>query len=217
MNKISFGQRDEKIVRDIISERSLVIIKPDGVVRQITGDIITRFERKGLKIVALKMVHPTKQQVEKHYELDEEWLESSGARTLEGYKEQGFDTDGVTAREIGLNTRRKLMNYLGAGPVVALVLEGAHVIEIVRRLRGSTSPLQSEAGTIGFDYSLESYQLADAGDWAIRNILHGSDSRDSANREIPIWFNESEMMSYETAIERVIYTDDWHLEPKDNE
>ena len=214
MAKPKFGQKDPEAVKRIISERSLVIIKPDAVVRQITGDIISRFERKGLKIVALKMVHPTKEQVEQHYELDEDWLESTGNRTLSGYAEKGYDTEGITARELGLNTRRKLMNYLGAGPVVAIVLEGAHVIEIVRRMRGSTSPLQSEAGTVGFDYSLESYELADAGDWAIRNILHGSDSDTAASREIPIWFEDTEFVSYETAVERYIYSDDWHMDPK---
>lgn len=214
MTKPVFGHKDQAAVKRIINEKSLVIIKPDAVVRQITGDIISRFERKGLKIVALKLVHPTKAQVEDHYALDEDWLESTGNRTLEGYKEKGYDITGLTAREVGLNTRRKLMNYLGAGPVIALVLQGAHVIEIARRMRGSTSPLQSEAGTVGFDYSLESYELADAGDWAIRNILHGSDSPEAAEREIPIWFSEDEFVKYETAAERYIYSDDWHMKPK---
>lgn len=214
MDKPKFGQKDQATVERIIRERSLVIIKPDAVVRQIVGDILSRFERKGLKVVALKLVHPTKEQVEQHYALDEAWLESTGNRTLSGYKEKGYDVEGLTPREIGLNTRRKLMNYLGAGPVVAMVLEGAHVIEIARRIRGATSPLQSEAGTVGFDYSLESYELADAGDWAIRNILHGSDSPEAAEREIPIWFSSDEFVSYESAVERYIYSDDWHMSPK---
>lgn len=190
-------------------ERSLVIIKPDGVVRHLVGEIIGRFERKGLKIVALKMVHPSKTQVGEHYLDDPVWAEESGARTLKSYLDRGIDP-GKTALEIGRETRHRLMDYLGAGPVVVMVLEGAHVIETVRKMRGATSPLNAEPGTIGFDFTVESYELADAGDWAVRNIIHGSDSTDNAQREVGVWFGTDEIMDYETAQERIIYSKDWH-------
>jgi nucleoside-diphosphate kinase len=120
----------------------------------------------------------------------------------------------MSARELALNTHRKLMESLTAGPVVALALEGAHVIEVVRKMRGATSPLFSDVGTIGFDYSLESYELSDSGDWAIKNIIHGSDSPESAEREIAIWFKPEEVVNYETAITEVAYTKNWYPKKK---
>lgn len=212
---LKYGQKNPQHVQDITSERSLVIIKPDGVVRQIVGDIISRFERKGLKIVAMKMVHPTKKQVDQHYILTEEWIASNGQRTYDSYVSKGVKPP-AEPRELALETRRKLMEYMGAGPVVAMILEGAHVIEIVRKIRGATSPLSADVGSVGFDYSLESYELADAGNWAVRNTLHGSDSRESAEREIPLWFGSDEIIGYETAIERYIYDDSWHMAPKED-
>jgi nucleoside-diphosphate kinase len=212
---LQYGKKNPLHVEDITKERSMVIIKPDGVVRQIAGDIISRFERKGLKIIAMKMVHPTKSQVDQHYEVTEEWISSNGQRTYDSYVAKGL-TPPAQPRELAIETRRKLMNYMGAGPVIAMVLEGAHVIEIVRKIRGATSPLNAEAGSVGFDFSLESYELADAGNWAVRNTLHGSDSREAAEREIPLWFKEDELIEYETAIERYIYDDAWHMPAKED-
>jgi nucleoside-diphosphate kinase len=200
-------------VTELKNQRSLVIIKPDGVVRHLVGEILNRFERKGLKIVAMKMLHATKSQIEEHYKAEESWYESNGNRTYEGYVKLGQTPPG-TPRELAENVHRKLVSYLGAGPAVYLVLEGAHVIEIVRKMRGATSPLNAEVGTVGFDFTLESYELGDAGDWAIRNILHGSDAPEAAAREIPIWFKEDEIMQYKTAVEDFIYSDAWHQEPK---
>ena len=194
-------------------ERSLVIIKPDGVVRHLVGEVLSRFERKGLKLVAMKLVHPTKAQVEAHYEDNEDWYQATGTRTLESYQAKGEDP-GLTAREIAVEVRRKLMGYLGAGPAVVMVLEGPHVLEVVRKMRGATSPLNAEVGTIGFDYTLESYALADAGGWAIRNIIHGSDSAAAAEREIGLWFKSDEIIDYSTALDAIIFGTDWHMNPK---
>jgi nucleoside-diphosphate kinase len=173
------------------------------------GEILQRFERKGLRIVAMKLVQPTKTQVEKHYTDSEEWLLSSGQRTYDGYIEKGLKPP-LQPRDLGLNTRRKLMEGLMAGPVVAMVLEGPHVIEVVRKMRGATSPQLADVGTIGFDYSLESYELSDAGDWAIKNIIHGSDSPENAKTEIDIWFDKSELVEYKTAIQDILYSKDWY-------
>ena len=176
-------------------ERSLVLIKPDAVMRKIVGEIITRFERKGLKMIAVKMI---------------QWLVGSGTNTYNSYKEKGIEPPLSSPREFGLNTRRKLMDSLGAGPVVALILEGPHVIEIVRKMRGATSPLAADVGTIGFDYSLESYELSDAGDWAIKNIIHASDSPENAQREINIWFDNEDIVDYHAAEDEVLFTKDWY-------
>lgn len=191
-------------------ERSLVLIKPDGVIRKLVGEIITRFERKGLKMIAIRMLVPPQNLVEEHYVNSEEWLLESGTRTFNSYKERGVEPPLKTPREFGVYTRRKLMDSLGAGPVVALVLEGPHVIEVVRKMRGSTSPLLADVGTIGFDYSLDSYEVADAGDWPIKNIIHASDSPENADREINIWFDESDIVDYHAAEDEVLFTKDWY-------
>lgn len=189
-------------------ERTLVFIKPDGVMRKLVGELITRFERKGLKIAALKMVWPTKQLAEHHYIDSEEWLLDTGTKTYNSYMEKGLKPD-ITPREIGMKTRGKLIDHLTAGPVVVMVLEGAHAIEVVRKMRGATSPLKADVGTIGFDYTLESYELSDAGDWAIKNIIHASDSPANYERERDIWFEPHEVINYDSAIDQVLYTNEW--------
>ncbi len=189
-------------------ERSLVIIKPDGVMRRIVGELITRFERKGLKIAAMKMIWPTNELAERHYIDSEEWLLDTGNKTFNSYVEKGIQPD-QTPREIGMRVRGLLIDHLTAGPVVAMVLEGAHAIEVLRKMRGATSPLKADVGTIGFDYTLESYELSDAGDWAIKNVLHASDSPANYERESGIWFDKDEIINYDTAIDHVLYTNDW--------
>ncbi|MEI7603430.1 MAG: nucleoside-diphosphate kinase [bacterium] len=201
--------RDDEKLKGIIKEKTLVIIKPDGVLRKIVGELITRFERKGLKIIAMKMVWPTKELVEQHYTDSEEWLMDTGTRTYNSYLEKGVKLD-KTPKELALDVRRRLMDHLTAGPVVVLVLQGAHAIEVVRRMRGSTSPLKADVGTIGFDYTLESYELSDAGGWAIRNVIHASDSVQNSAREMGIWFKPEDIIEYSTAIDDVLYDTNWY-------
>jgi nucleoside-diphosphate kinase len=202
-------QRLEEIRR----ERTLVLIKSDAVSRKIVGELITRFERKGFKIVGMKLVWPDNNLADQHYTDSEEWLVGSGTRTYEGYVEKGI-TPPLQPRELGLNTRRKLMEHLTAGPLVALVLEGAHVVELVRKIRGSTSPQLADVGTVGFDYSVDSYELADAGDWAIKNVMHASDSPDNAAAEINLWFAPHELYDYDTATDHVVYSKEWQQNHK---
>jgi len=199
---------DEKKLEILRDEKSLVLIKPDGVKRQIVGELITRFERKGLKLVGMKMILPDEARTGQHYTDSEEWLAESGQRTYDSYLEKGLEPP-LPARDLALNTRRKLMEGLTAGPVVALVLQGAHVIEIVRKMRGATSPQAADVGTIGFDYSVDSYELADAGDWPIRNVIHASDSIENAQREIAIWFDKHDIVEYKSGIEQILYSKEW--------
>jgi nucleoside-diphosphate kinase len=204
---------DAEALERLRHERSLVLIKPDAVARHLVGEILVRFERKGLKIAALKLIWPTEEMAGDHYELSEEWLESSGQRTYQGYIDKGVQPP-AEPRDLAMNTRIKLMDAITAGPVVAMVLEGAHVIELVRKMRGHTSPLAAEVGTIGFDYTVESYTVSDAGGWAIKNIIHGSDSPESAEREIAIWFEPHEVVNYETVVTEVAYTKNWYPKHK---
>lgn len=199
---------DEKKLKQLRGQKSLVLLKPDAVKRQIIGELITRFERKGLKLVGMKLVMPTADLTGRHYTDSEDWLKDSGERTYNSYLDKGVEPP-MPARDLALNTRRKLMHGLMAGPVVALILQGAHVIEIVRKMRGATSPQAADVGTIGFDYSVDSYELADAGDWPIRNIIHASDSDDNAEREIAIWFKPEEVLEYTSGIEQILYSKEW--------
>lgn len=200
---------DDNALNDIKSERTLVLLKPDAVTRHIVGEILQRFERKNMKIIGIKMVWPTAERAGEHYADDEEWYKDTGGKTLANYEKQGVEMSS-TAREMGVKIRDTLMESLTAGPVVALVLEGAHVIELTRTMRGSTSPRDAVPGTIGFDYTLDSYELSDSGGWSIRNVIHCSDSPESSAREITLWFNEDEVLNYETVGSRVMYTKDWY-------
>lgn len=199
---------DAKKLEQLRNEYTLVLLKPDAVKRQIVGELLTRFERKGLKLIAAKLILPTEDLAGQHYTDSEEWLKDSGERTYNSYVEKDIEPP-MSARDLALNTRRKLMHGLTAGPVLAIVLQGAHVIEIVRKMRGSTSPQAADVGTIGFDYSVDSYELADAGDWPIRNVIHASDSVESADREIAIWFKPEEVLDYTSGIEQILYSKEW--------
>ena len=199
---------DEKRLEELRRERTLVLIKPDAVRRQLVGELVTRFERKGLKLIAMKMIWPSDTQAGTHYTDSEEWLKDSGERTHQSYLDKGMEPP-MGPRDLALNTRRKLMDSITAGPVVALVLQGSHVIEAVRKMRGATSPQLADVGTIGFDYSVDSYEVGDAGDWAIRNIIHASDSDENADREIAIWFDEGDVHDYPSSADPILYQKHW--------
>ena len=140
------------------TERSLVIIKPDGVQRGLIGEIIGRFEKKGLKISAMKMTWPTLDLVKKHYNQPESAMILLGERTLAAYKEKGIEIN-KTPIEIAKDIQNKLLSYVVAGPVLAMVIEGAHAIAHVRKIRGHTNPLAADVGSITADLSIDSYLL----------------------------------------------------------
>ncbi|RLG21927.1 nucleoside-diphosphate kinase [Candidatus Micrarchaeota archaeon] len=177
-------------------ERTFVLIKPDAVQRGIVGQIIERFERVGLRIAALKLVWPTKEIVDEHYPNVEQWLRSVGEKALKGYEKQGkkVEEDPI---EIGKRVKRMLLDYLTSGPVIAMVLEGNHAVKLVRKIVGPTEPLEAPPGTIRGDFTKDSYVSADTLGRSVRNIIHASDSRKEAEREIRIWFSESEIIDYE--------------------
>lgn len=186
-------------------ERTLVIIKPDGIQRSLVGEIIGRFERIGLKVVAIKMLVPTKDHIQKHYTLDPEWRRKTGEKTIEGYRSKGlipWTEDPFTVTDKLLNT---LTDYMTSGPVIAFILEGAHAVKIVRKLVGGTEPLTSDVGTIRGDYVLDSYAMSDPDNRAIRNLIHASGSVSEADMEIPHWFSQDEIIKYKTVQEKIIY------------
>jgi nucleoside-diphosphate kinase len=190
-------------------EQTLILVKGDGVQRGLVGEIITRFERIGLKIKAMKMVWPDKNLINKHYDpSNTEWLENIGKNALKGYEKKGIKVD-KTPLEIGQHVQENLLSMLTAGPVVAVVLQGAHAVEVVRKLVGSTDPLSSAPGTIRGDYSLDSYTMSDTDDRAIRNLIHASGEVDEAKKEIEIWFDSSELNEYIMPYDEVVYDKNW--------
>lgn len=185
-------------------ERTLVLVKPDGVRRAIVGEVMTRFEHAGLKVVGLKMLVPTKEQVSRHYTDDNSWLESVGKKTIGAYKEKGLEVK-ESPVEVGKRIRGWLMESITSGPVIAMVLEGNEAIAAVRKLCGSTAPIAADPSTIRGMFSTDSYGLADEKKRVIRNIIHASDARDTAEREIAIWFGKGELHNYKRVDEDLIY------------
>ncbi|WP_457590883.1 nucleoside-diphosphate kinase [Geoglobus sp.] len=147
-------------------ERTFVMVKPDGVQRGLVGEVISRLERKGLKIVAMKMLRIPKEMAETHYA---------------EHREKPF---------FGA-----LVSYITSGPVVAMVVEGKSAISVVRNLVGKTNPVEAAPGTIRGDLAM------DIG----RNVVHASDSPESAEREISIFFTEDEIVEYSKVDEDWVY------------
>lgn len=164
-------------------ERTLIIFKPDAIQRGIMGEILTRFEKAGLKIVAMKMVQPEKDHYHNHYEGIGKMISRRG--------QKAFD---VT------------LDMMMAGPVVPTVLEGIEAVSLVRKMVGATEPKSAVPGTIRGDYSHMSFSHADANEIGIPNLIHASGDVEEAKSEISHWFTESEIFDYETAHEKFTQT-----------
>lgn len=184
-------------------ERTLVVIKPDAIQRGIIGDIITRFERVGLKIVGAKMFIPSEDLLNHHYPKErEEFIKGMGQKTLDNYKELGIDPKTHfghdDALKIGLQVQKWLVDFMISSPVFAMVLEGPHAIEVVRKIRGHTLPLKAQPGTITGDYSFDSSSIANNDLRPIRNLVHASGNPEEAAFEIDLWFAPDELFEYGT-------------------
>lgn len=185
-------------------EQTLVLLKPDSVVRGIAGNIIERFEKVGLKIVALKMLKPSPDLVKKHYTINENWLKEVGGKIKASFvKKNGYTQK--TEEEFGTDLLKGLQKFMTAGPVVAIILEGNNSVKLTRKLVGDTEPLSSDVGTIRGDFVLDSYSLADIDNRAIRNAIHASSSVEDADKEKLVWFGDDEIIEYETAIDHILY------------
>jgi nucleoside-diphosphate kinase len=187
------------------SERTLVIVKPDGVQRGLIGEVIKRYENVGLKLVGIKMVVADPDHIEQHYTLDPNWRTVTGEKTIESYKKKGLTPPSVDPLEITAVILANLKTYMTAGPVVCMVWQGAHAVKIIRKLTGGTEPLTSDVGTIRGDYVLDSYQMSDTDNRAVRNVIHASGSPEEADMEIKHWFKPSELVDYRLVSEQIIY------------
>lgn len=149
-----------------MSERSFVMLKPDAVLRRLMGTVLTRFEKRGLKIVAAKIMEISEDLAKEHYG---------------EHKDKPFFND--------------LVSYITSAPVLAMVIEGDECISLIRKMVGATNPKEADLGTIRGDYALETG----------RNIIHASDSPQSAKREIALFFEDSEICEYTLPDESLIY------------
>lgn len=185
-------------------EKTFVILKPDAIQRGLIGEIIKRFESAGLKMVALKMINATEQQCWDHYNKDDAWFAKKGANIVKNREDLGMPVE-KEAIEYGKDIIRALAKFMTAAPIIPMVFEGNQSIGIVKKIVGGTEPLTSEVGTIRGDYTLDSYELASYDDRAVRNLIHCSDEASEAEREIKIWFDESEILSYRLVAEGILY------------
>lgn len=187
------------------TERTLVIIKPDGVQRSLVGEVIRRYENVGFKLVGMKMLVPTVEQIEQHYTLDPEWRRVTGEKTIKGYRDKGLTPPSEDPLEITAKILEGLKKYMTSGPVIAMVWQGAHSVKIIRKLTGGTEPLTSDVGSIRGDYVHDSYQMSDVDGRAIRNVIHASGSPEEAEMEIKHWFKPEEMTEYRLINEEILY------------
>lgn len=192
-------------------QRTFCMVKPDGVMRGAVGDIIHRFERVGLKIVALKMVRPDADLIRRHYPMsDEAWVQRLGEKSM-----SGFDNLDVGALEIlgsedkavlGKGVTDSLIDYMTSGPVVCMVVEGIQAIDMVRKLAGHTLPFKADVGTIRGDYSVDSPAIANAEKRSIHNLVHASETAEEASNEIKLWFGDEKIHDYKLGSEAITYS-----------
>lgn len=161
-------------------KQTLVLIKPDGVKRGLIGEIIKRFEQRGLKIVGLKMIHVDKDFASKHY------------------------TEEI-ARKHGENIRNYLLDYISSGPIIAIAVEGINAIAHVRKIIGSTYPAEAEIGTIRGDFAHATKDYTNKSTKALSNLIHASENEEEAKKELSLWFSINEKYNYKLSAEEHLY------------
>ncbi len=181
-------------------EKTVVLIKPDGVKRGLVGEIISRIEKRGLKIVSLEMFQATKEQIDRHYPKDEEWISRIGKKTLKNFKDYEMDVKNEMGTEepleIGKQVRQWLISYLTSGPMAKIVVEGLHAINMVRKIAGTTMPSEADIGTIRGDFSVDDATAANRDKRAVYNILHVSETEKEADHELNFWFAAEDIFDY---------------------
>jgi nucleoside-diphosphate kinase len=194
---------------DVRHERTLILIKPDGVQRALTGEILARLERAGLKIVALRMLRAERATLERHYPSDEEWVRTIGGKTKEAFETYGWD---VRARmgtddavEIGRRVRGWLIDFMLTTPIVATVLDGVHAVSVTRKLVGATLPVFAAPGTIRGDLAIDAPTVANEDQRPVRNLIHASGTVEEAAHEVGLWFGPAEVHTYSRADESAMF------------
>lgn len=182
-------------------DKVVVVIKPDGVKRGLVGEIISRFEIAGLKVVACKMLKADKKRVAGHYPFErEEFLRGMGEKTLKTYADYGKDPMKVFGTRDPLEIGKKInswnVEFLTSGPVVAILFEGSHAVDNARKIAGATMPVVALPGTIRGDLALDSAAYANEEKRAVKNLVHVSGSDEEAKYEEEVWFGKGEIHEY---------------------
>ncbi|MEK7558664.1 MAG: nucleoside-diphosphate kinase [Patescibacteria group bacterium] len=181
-------------------EKTFLIIKPDGVRKGLIGEIIKRLEQRDLKIVALEMFNPTKEEIDNHYPKDEKWISRLGDKTLATYEKYGYNP----TKELGTNDNGKigkmvrgwLVDFMASAPLVRMVIQGVHAVSMVRKIVGPTMPSDADMGTIRGDFSVDSAAIANAEKRAVSNLVHASETVEEAQHEIKFWFGDNSTLNY---------------------
>lgn len=177
-----------------------MMIKPDGVRKGLIGEVISRFEQRDLKIVALEMFEPTHEMIDNHYPKDEAWKERLGLKTLATYEKYGIDPIQQLGtndpKAIGELVRKWLLDFMTSAPLVRMVVQGVHAVDMVRKIAGPTMPYQADMGTIRGDFSADSPAIANSEKRAVMNIIHASETPEEAQHEIEYWFGKSPIYQY---------------------
>ncbi|MGC9602655.1 MAG: nucleoside-diphosphate kinase [Minisyncoccia bacterium] len=181
-------------------EITYVMIKPDGVRKGLIGEIIKRMEQRDLKIIALEMFQPTHKEMDNHYPKSEAWIRRLGEKTIATYQKYGYDikrdfgtTDLLT---IGKEVRGWVITYMISAPLVKMVVQGVHAVDMVRKIAGPTMPSLAEMGTIRGDYSVDSAISANMEHRAVMNLVHASETQEEATHEIKHWFGKKGVFKY---------------------
>lgn len=188
-------------------ERTLVIIKPDGIQRSLIGEIIRRYERTGLKLVGLKMVMPSeKMAIEHYYGIGgDAWLEEVGRKARAAYEKKGLKPPYKTNLKNGKAVMLANAKYLSSSAVISMVWQGNGAVGLVRKITGGTEPQTSDVGTIRGDFTLDSYAVADLDQRSVRNLIHASGTVAEAEKEIKFWFKPEELHNYRLVGEQILY------------
>jgi nucleoside-diphosphate kinase len=198
-------------MHEVRNERTLVLIKPDGVQRALIGEILARLERVGLKVVGLKLIRADRPTLERHYTTDEEWVRTIGGKTREAFESYKIDVKQMMGTddplEIGRRVREWLIEFMQTSPVVAAVFEGVHAVSITRKIVGSTLPVFAAPGTIRGDFSADAPTVANAGRRPVRNLIHASGTVEEAAHEIALWFTQAEIHPYRRVDETTMFGD----------
>ncbi len=190
-------------------EKTLILIKPDGVKRGLVGEILSRIEKRGLKIISLEMFQATKEQINEHYPQDKKWIKRLGEKTLDNYEKYGYDAEKELKTkdidEIGELVRGWLLDYMTSGPMIKIMVKGIHAISMVRKIVGSSMPAEAEMGTIRGDFSVDDATAANRDKRSIRNIIHASENEEEAKHEIDFWFSIEDIFDYKRAEEDIMF------------
>ena len=189
----------DKNIEKLYNERTLVLVKPDGVSKKIVGEIISRFERAGLTLIGLGITQASKEKIDGHYPKNPEWIHRLGEKTLATYEKYGIDAGealGTTdPAAIGKMVREWLVDFMVQGPLGKVALRGPHVIDVVRKMAGHTLPFMADAGTIRGDFSTDSPVFANIEKRAVSNMVHASETPEEAEHEVAYWFSAEELIN----------------------